>query len=334
MSKYVSSIAKNNELKEEFSKSLNALIYKAERGRINSHIDEDEIKPIIASLKECLDDFQNALGTGQENVYALYVESTNCLKTLEKKFSQELVSEIEESADELIYAVNSWEDVLNGNVDFGAEDREKAKVGWSKKRLLNRLGELEFIKDQFAENEKRLESELVSLEKSEDEINNLILKEDNERRINELYRKITTLKSKKDSLNVRRSNYSACFNLLDVIYANAKEILAVSDYSNVDLGKAKAFLNLGKLKAVMGDPDKAISILRGMDKDISDIAEKTKLIDSRVFKLDKESTNINSDALAYKEELMRKKREKEAMANLDTGDIASKEKKDEIKGEK
>lgn len=334
MSKYVPSIAKNNELKEEFSKSLNALIYKAERGKINSHIDEKAIKPIIASLKDCLDEFQNALGTGQENVYALYTESTNCLKTLEKKLNQELISEIEESADELIYAVNSWEDVLNGNVDFGAEDREKAKASWSKKRLLARLNELELIKDQFAENEKRLESELVSLEKSEDEINSLILEEDNERRINELYRKITTLKSKKDSLNVRRSNYSACFNLLDLIYANAKEILAASDYSNVDLGKAKAFLNLGRLKAVLGDPDKAISILRGMDKDISDIAEKTRLIDSRVFKLDKDTTSINSDALAYKEELMRKKREKEAMANLDTGDIASKEKKDEIKGEK
>lgn len=334
MPKYVPSIAKNNELKEEFSKSLNVLIYKAERGRINSHIDEDEIKPIIASLKECLEKFQNALGTGQENVYDLYVESTNCLKALEKKFGQELVSEIEESADELIYAVNSWEDVLNGDVDFGSEDREKAKVGWSKKRLLNRLDELELIKDQFAENEKRLESEMVSLEKSEDEINGLILEEDNERRINELYRKITTLKSKKDSMDARRSNYSACFNLLDLIYANAKEMLAASDYSNVDLGKAKAFLNLGKLKAVMGDPDKAVSILRRMDRDISDIKEKTKLIDSRVFELDKESTNINSDALAYKEELMRKKREKEVMANLDTGDIASNGKKDQIKGEK
>ena len=334
MPKYVPSIAKNNELKEEFSKSFNVLIYKVERGRINSHIDEDEIKPIIASLKECFDKFQNALGTGQENVYALNVESTNCLKALEKKFGQELVSEIEESADKLIYAVNSWEDVLNGDVDFGSEDREKAKVGWSKKRLLNKLDELELIKDQFAENEKRLESEMVSLEKSEDEINGLILEEDNERRINELYRKITTVKSKKDSLNARRCNYSACFNLLDLIYANAKEILAASDYSNVDLEKAKAFLNLGKLKAVMGDPDKAVSILRGMDRDISDIIEKTKLIDSKVFKFDKESTNINSDALAYKEELMRKKREKEAMANLDTGDIASNGKKEQIKGDK
>ena len=52
-----------------------------------------------------------------------------------------------------------------------------------------------------------------------------LLKETNERRINELYRKIQSNKCKIDSLNVRRSNFSACSGLLDLIYANAKEII-------------------------------------------------------------------------------------------------------------
>ena len=115
-------------------------------------------------------------------------------------------------------------------------------------------------------------------------------------------------------LSVRRSNYSACYNLLDMIYANAKEILNATDFAAEEIAKAKVLLNIGKLKQVVSDPDKAIAILKRMDKDVKEIATKTTVIDEKVFDFDKGNAVVNEDALKYKEELMRKKREKEGLS--------------------
>lgn len=334
MAKYVPSIEKNNQLKSDFIKSFKNLIYKVEKGKKHSHLESDSIKPIVESLKESLSNFEDCLGTGEENVYQLYLESSNSLKNLEKSFNQELASLVENAADELIYDVDSWKDALDGKVEFDDAEFKSGKVRWSKKRLLGRLNELEEIKTSFSENEKRLEEEITLLEKNESEINDSILNEDNERRINELYRKVTTLKSKKSSLDARRSNYSACFDLLDLIYINAKEILTASDCSGLDFGKAKAFLNIGKLKQVLSEPEKAILILHRMDKDILEMSEKTSLIDKKVLSLDKEATSVSPDALAYKEKLMHQKREKESLKELDSNVSIEPKDRSKIKGEK
>jgi hypothetical protein len=201
--------------------------------------------------------------------------------------------------------------------------------------LIARLSELKDIKEQFQDNEKRLEKEIISLEKNGNELDELILKEDNERRINDLYRQITTLKSKKDSLNIRKSNYSACFNLLDIIYANANEIVVASEYSNIDLAKAKALLNLGKLKQVITEPDKAISILNRMEKEIQEIKVRTETMDNKIYGVNKDTTTVNSDALAYKEMLLKKKREQDNIQGILNDEIKQNvEEKNEVKGDK
>ena len=160
---------------------------------------------------------------------------------------------------------------------------------------------MQYINAQLDEFGKSLSSEL----------DEKMLNEANDRLINDLYRKISALKSKLDMLNVRRSNYSACFNILDIIYANASEILTASQFSMEEASKAKVLLNIGKLKAVVNEPDKAIAILKVMDKDIQAISEKVKSMDEKVFGLDTKQTSVTDSALAYKEELMRKKRERE-----------------------
>ena len=138
-----------------------------------------------------------------------------------------------------------------------------------------------------------------------------MLNEDNERRINEIFKKISALKSKLDSLIVRKSNYTTCFNLLDMIYVNAAEIVEASDYVGEEIGKAKAFLNIAKLKKVLSEPDKALTVLKRMPKDIQEVYDRTKAIDIKLGEMPTTSTVVNEAALAYKEELMRKKREKE-----------------------
>ena len=318
MSKYIPSISNNNKLKENFVKKANSLLYKAEKGKTNINLDKDSISSILASLREALDRFSNALGTGKENVVDIASKAESSLSVLEKKLSQDLVSEVEEASDELIYAIESWTDVLNGNIEFDPEEFKTEKAKWSKRRLLARLDELENIKNKFIENEKNLEKDIALLEKDSAEIDSLILKENNERKLNDLYRKVKGNNSKKDLLNIRKSNYDACSNLLDLIYVNAKAIVSASDYSNTDFSKAKVFLNLGKLKQVLTEPDKAIAILKRMEKDTNQIADKTKLIDSNVLGVDTKTTTINNDAMAYKEKLMRRKREHDSLENVDS----------------
>ena len=132
---------------------------------------------------------------------------------------------------------------------------------------------------------------------------------------NDLYRQIKAVKSKIDMLNIRHGNYSACFNLLDMIYANAREILQATDFASEEIAKAKVLLNIEKLKKVVVEPDKAIAILKRMDAGIKEIAGRTASMDGKVFGLDSGGAVVSEDALAYKEELMRKQREKENLKN-------------------
>lgn len=50
-----------------------------------------------------------------------------------------------------------------------------------------------------------------------------------------------------------------------------------------------------------------------MEKDVTEIADKTKVIDSKILNLDTNGTNVSADALAYKEELMKKQKDKKTL---------------------
>ena len=93
--------------------------------------------------------------------------------------------------------------------------------------------------------------------------------------------------------------------------------MTASDYSKVDLSKAKAFLNLNKLKQVLNNPEKAITIIKRMENDISKIANQTKAIDEKVLGLEKNTITPNEEALAYKERLMRKSIETNEINSVD-----------------
>lgn len=71
MRKYIPSIFENNQLKENYIAQTNALIWKTEKGKINPHLNVEEVKNSLASLKESLQKLDNSLGTGKENVLPL-----------------------------------------------------------------------------------------------------------------------------------------------------------------------------------------------------------------------------------------------------------------------
>ena len=330
MKKYSPSIKNNNALKDKALKDLKKVCFKLETHKVNSYLDKDAVDALAVELKDAISGLDNCVGTGKEDISSIAETVSKQVVELNELANQDLVTRLEEGVSNLTYSVDVWKSVLQG--DMNSEEigtTEKEKMTWSRKKLQNRLDELATIKNQFVANEQRLEKDIYAFEKDLNELDSLMLKEENERRINELYRKISSLKSKLDMLNVRKANYSACFNLLDLIYSNANEIVVESDYSLEDLGKARALLNMSRLKAVISEPEKAISILKRMEKDTQLIAERTKNMDEKVFGVNTSTISVSQDALAYKEQLLRKKKEKEELKSnqkeMDSGIDASEE---------
>lgn len=330
MKKYSPSIKNNNALKDKALKDLKKVCFKLETHKVNSYLDKDAVDALAVELKDAISGLDTCVGTGKEDISSIAETVSKQVVELNELANQDLVTRLEEGVSNLTYSVDVWKSVLQG--DMNSEEigtTEKEKMTLSRKKLQNRLDELATIKNQFVANEQRLEKDIYALEKDLNELDSLMLKEENERRINELYRKISSLKSKLDMLNVRKANYSACFNLLDLIYSNANEIVVESDYSLEDLGKARALLNMSRLKAVISEPEKAISILKRMEKDTQLIAERTKNMDEKVFGVNTSTISVSQDALAYKEQLLRKKKEKEELKSnqkeMDSGIDASEE---------
>lgn len=332
MKRYTPSVNNNNNCREEVASELKAVIYRLEKGKYDAGLDGEAVAAVLGRLKEQLLDLEYCIGTGEEDIGILYEDAQKQIKEVKKMLSQSMTHRLEAAADELGYTLGLWKDVLDGMTVLGTrEEVAKARESRIRRKLGARLAELEQIKASFTENDKRLEREIEGLEKDLAEYEASMLKEDNERRINELYRSIKAVKSKIDMLNVRHGNYSACYNLLDMIYANAREILQATDFASEEIARAKVFLDMDKLKKVVVDPDKAIAILKQMDSDIKAISARTTSMDSKVFGLDSGGTTVSGDALAYKEELMRKQREKQNLQNMTSPEEAEDIKKEENK---
>ena len=234
---------------------------------------------------------------------------------------QPLSIKMENSIDDLLFTVNMFKEVFNGNLtDIDNENSKEVKLGWSKKRLNSKLKELRDIKQEYVVNEKRLENEIVTIEKELAELEEKMINEDNERILNELYRRISSAKSKIDSLNIRRSNYSVCFNLLDMIELNISEIIQAGKYTTSELNKAKGMLNMGRLRETAVNPEKALPILKLIQDDVNKIHEKVSSVDEKVFGNVINQTTITSDAMKYKEELLKKRREKEIL-NINNNEL-------------
>lgn len=101
MRKYIPSISENNQLKENYLAQANALIWKTEKGKINPHLNVEEVKNSFASLKESLQKLDNSLGTGKENVLPLSLKADSALKGLSKALEGELFSRIDDAIDEI-----------------------------------------------------------------------------------------------------------------------------------------------------------------------------------------------------------------------------------------
>ncbi len=339
MKKYSPSIKTNNGLKNEIAEQLNAIIFKLEKGKYNKSLDAASVEGVVAQLKEDLETLQNAIGDGKEDIHNLYTKAKKQVETLKNQIEQTLITKLEKAVEDLSFTMNMWSEVLNGNLIDTDANESKVKLSWSKKRLNSKLQELRTIKLDYQRNEQRIEGDIKDIEKELAELENKMVEEDNERLINQLYRQITAAKSKIDALNIRRSNYSVCFNLIDMIDLNINEIIMAGEYATSELNKAKGMLNMGRIRETAVNPEKAIPILKVLQADLNKINEKIKSVDAKVFGNVEGQSTITKDAMNYKEELLRKKREKEQLANavneMNTKTACKKKcaKKEEVSGE-
>lgn len=315
MKKYIPSVQTNNNLKKEIVEELNAIIFKLDKGKYNKNLDSSVVAMIVAQLKEDCESLTNAIGNGKEDINNIYIKTKKQVETLKQEIEQTLSTKLEKAVDDLSYTVNMWTEILNGNLVDVDTDDTKVKLSWSKKRLNAKLQELRLIKLDYQKNEQRIEGDIKGIEKELAELENKMVAEENERIINELYRQITAAKSKIDALNIRRGNYSVCFNLIDMIDVNINEIVMAGEYATSELNKAKGMLNMGRIRETAVNPEKAIPILRVLQEDINKINEKVKSVDTKIFGRVEGQSTITNDAMNYKEELIRKKREKEQLEN-------------------
>lgn len=315
MKKYTPSVQTNNNLKNEIAEELNAIIFKLEKGKYNKNLDSSAVAGIVAQLREDYETLTNAIGNGKEDINNIYTKTKKYIEALKQEIEQTLTTKLEKAVEDLSFTVNMWTEVLNGNLVDVDADETKVKLSWSKKRLNVKLQELRLIKLDYQKNEQRIEGDIKGIEKELAELENKMVAEENERIINELYRQITAAKSKIDALNIRRGNYSVCFNLIDMIDVNINEIVMAGEYATSELNKAKGMLNMGRIRETAVNPEKAIPILRVLQDDLNKINEKVKSVDNKIFGRVEGQATITNDAMNYKEELMRKKREKEQLAN-------------------
>ena len=320
MKRYVPSVKNNNELRTEAVNKLNALVYGLERGKHDEAIDAATLTDVCGRLRNAMTELVESVCTGGENIGAVYAEAVERMDGLRKAAGRPSAHRFVSEAEDLLYSLELWRDVLGGELVLDTSaDVAKAKKSRQRRKLDERLSELEAVRESFMENGRRLEREITGLEADISEYESRMVEEDNERKIGDLFRRIEAAKSKLDMLNIRRNNYSACYDLLDVIHVNAKEILAAGEQAGEEEIKAKVLLDIDKLKRVAVEPDKAIAILRRMEADVKELAGRTASIDKKIFGIDSGSSAVSADALRYKEELMRKKREREELEKL-TGD--------------
>ncbi|MBO5009506.1 MAG: hypothetical protein J6D20_02230 [Clostridia bacterium] len=305
--KYTPSVKANNQLKEKAINELTAFIYSVEKGHFDTEADKDAVMHIVAELSEDTKALANTVGTGNEPIDGIANNILDLLKDFKKITEQDMLHRIQEVVDDLDFYVNLWRDVLNGDTVVPTEEESaQIKMRYTRRKLAARLEELKEMEERFGDSSRRVGKEITAIEKDIAELEASLAKEEGERKISELYKNITAEKTKLDSLNVRRSNYITCYNMLDTIYLNASEILDASDFVGEQIRKAKILLNMGKLKKVITKPEKAVHIIERMYKDIKATNEKTKISDAKIAAVQTDSIKASDDALAYKEALNNK----------------------------
>lgn len=305
----------NIEYQDNLKNKLNYIIFDIQNNKYLGSLSKDTIDKVLSIVIEALSKIESLVFTGKENIKLEYENIDKAITELKNQLNNDSNNKALLKANDLLALSEKLKLISDGNLSCDIDNNKKECFGVEKKRKLvyEKLTELYSIKNMILEYSKKLENDIQIDEKEKSELEDIMIEEDNERILNELDRKISSIESIIESKNINRSNYSACYELLNNIYSRLNSIVEYeSNLSLNSLDRANALLNINALKSVLDSPDKALSILKRMNNDSLKISENIEKIDQKTFKnLDNHNIKATDSAQKRKAELIRKKRERE-----------------------
>ncbi|MDD7375484.1 MAG: hypothetical protein SOY31_04015 [Bacilli bacterium] len=320
--RYKPSLANNNKCKDEIVNLVGSFLYKNEKDLLSN----EDISSLIKEIKQRVNELDHKGSSKDDSIERNYLEIKKYMKHINENYGSVSTTRLKEWLEEINFQLKYWSDLIDGQAYYSKEDFSEEKISPKQKKINEKLIQLEEMKNGILNQEKRIEADILTLEKEKEEYESQMMDEENARKLNMLDRKITSCENSIASLNNRAEQYSTIGNLLSIIYVNAKELATAGEYSSAELDKANVFLNISKLQDALTNPERALSVLKAIQKDLDQIKEEVKTVDSKVNKVITQSkTEISDSAMKRKKELLEKKRQKELLDSFEITDINNEE---------
>ena len=320
--RYKPSLANNNKCKDEIVNLVGSFLYKNEKDLLSN----EDISSLIKEIKQRVNELDHKGSSKDDSIERNYLEIKKYMKHINENYGSVSTTRLKEWLEEINFQLKYWSDLIDGQAYYSKEDFSEDKISPKQKKINEKLIQLEEMKNGILNQEKRIEADILTLEKEKEEYESQMMDEENTRKLNMLDRKITSCENSIASLNNRAEQYSTIGNLLSIIYVNAKELATAGEYSSAELDKANVFLNISKLQDALTNPERALSVLKAIQKDLDQIKEEVKTVDSKVNKVITQSkTEISDSAMKRKKELLEKKRQKELLDSFEITDINNEE---------
>ena len=312
--KYKPSVKANNAMRDEVARKLQGVIFDIDKERYNKDLNKESVQKARQKLYDLLKNFEEIVGTGDENVECFYNTALVQIDDVKDQMKSYLSGRLIQSVDDLDYTIDKWSSVLYGDVDasIAGEELQKRETSSVRRKLEEKLSELKDVQSEYLSNEKRLEAEMQNLESDIDELNDAIIDEKNDRKLNNLVSKVKAVKVKLNALNNTYRNYSFCSDLLDMIASLVGEKIVASEFSVSELNKAKAYLKVDDLKKVIAEPERAVTTLKKMEEDLKAMVPKIEANEQKISGFGEVNDSATSEAVAYQQELIAKRNAQKA----------------------
>lgn len=312
--KYKPSVKANNAMRDEVARKLQGVIFDIDKERYNKDLNKESVQKARQKLYDLLKNFEEIVGTGDENVECFYNTALVQIDDVKDQMKSYLSGRLIQSVDDLDYTIDKWSSVLYGDVDasIAGEELQKRETSSVRRKLEEKLSELKDVQSEYLSNEKRLEAEMQNLERDIDELNDAIIDEKNDRKLNNLVSKVKAVKVKLNALNNTYRNYSFCSDLLDMIASLVGEKIVASEFSVSELNKAKAYLKVDDLKKVIAEPERAVTTLKKMEEDLKAMVPKIEANEQKISGFGEMNDSATSEAVAYQQELIAKRNAQKA----------------------
>lgn len=327
--KYKPSVKANNAMRDEVAKKLQGVIFDIDKGRYNKDLNGESVQQARKKLYDVLKNFEEIVGTGDENIECFYNTALIQIDDVKDQMKSYLSGRLIQSVDDLDYTIDKWSSVLYGDVDssIAGEELQKRETSSVRRKLEEKLSELKDVQSEYLSNEKRLEAEMQNLERDIDELNDAIIDEKNDRKLNNLVSKAKAVKVKLNALNNTYRNYSFCSDLLDMIASLVGEKIIASEFSVSELNKAKAYLKVDDLKKVIAEPERAVTTLKKMEEDLKAMVPKIEANEQKISGFGEVDDTATSEAVAYQQELIAKRNAQKAaqssMSDFDEEEVGN-----------